>query len=341
MKSAEVDTYAHIPKERLIDALKELEIEINPEEVEDFFARHDDNGDGFFDFDEFKQAMRSPHAVPKNMDIRKAFEDHSVKQTGHFDDNLPESYIPSAMVGPALEALSLKQKMREKAQAYFAEGALKDGLISFEEFNQALLSISPLPDEQDVDMVYRKHAEPGRFLYIPTEKLSDALLDLGLEVTRAQLDHFRSTVKLNFNDCIKYNAFKHIVRSPSATEVWAKTLPLARLLAEALPKHSGCDHLRVLSSLTPNEADNVAEEVCRSLKELLKQHVTRLKASFMAMDKQVAIQILAGLFSMPLALPHPLIPRSMPAVAASPLPPGLCSKPPSIPKPPPVSRLTY
>ena len=279
-----------------------MNVEIYPEEVEDFFTRHDDNGDGFFDFDEFKQAMLSPHAVPKNIDIRKAFDDHSVKQTGVLDPNLPESYIPCARIGPALEALSLKQKMREKAQAYFDHGALDDGVISFEEFNQALLSISPLPDEHDVDMVYRKHAVPGRFLYIPAEKLRDALLDLGLEVTTAQLNHFRSTVKLNFNDCIKYNAFKHIVRSPSPAEVWAETLPLARLLAEALPKHSGCDHLRVLSSLTPNEADIVAEEVCWSLKELLMQHVSRLKASFMAMDEQVATQILGGVFSMPLPI---------------------------------------
>jgi hypothetical protein len=95
-------------------------------------------------------------------------------------------------------------------------------------------------------------------------------------------------LELNFNNCIKYDAFKHLVRLTSPTEAWAKTLPLSRLLADALPKISDWDHLNVISSLTNNEIDYVAEEVCSALKKVLKERVDQLKSSFKYMvNKQV------------------------------------------------------
>lgn len=305
-QSADIDKYAHIPKEKLICAVEILGREIQRDEVDDFFRLHDLNGDGVFDLDEFKHAILAPHKLPKYEAIRKAFDLHSIKRS-EANATAPEEYIQPEKAREALETLSLKTKMLEKVLAYFTQGALSDGVISFEEFNQAILSISPLPDEQEVVRVYQEHAVPGTYLYIPTDALRDALLELSLVVTDEQLTHFRRTVDLNFNGCIKYNAFKHIVLSPSPTEVWASTLPLARLLADALPKFHGCDHLRVVSSLTPQEADMVAEEVCQSLKDVLKQHVAELKQSFIAMDEQVFPSFLAHRNPC-ILLPHPFLP---------------------------------
>ena len=278
VSSTEEDKHAHIPKSKLLNALKELDREISADEVDDFFKKHDLNGDGFFDLDEFKLAMSSPHPLPAHRKIKQVFDEHS-DGTDHI---LPDS------IGPALNALSLKKKTVEKVRSYFEQGALSDGKITFEEFNQAILSTSPLPDEQEVVRVFQEHAVAGRFLYIPIDKLKPALLTLGLVATKDQLTHFERTVQLNFNGRIKYNAFKHIVKSPSPAEVWAETLPLARLLANALPKHSGCDHLRVVSSLTPAEVDVIAEEVGEALKSLLKEHVGILRTSFASMEEQVS-----------------------------------------------------
>ena len=181
----------------------------------------------------------------------------------------------------------MKRKTADKVQAYFNQGALADGKISFEEFNQAILSITALPDEQEITRVYQEHAVPGTFRYIPSDKLETALEALGVVATKEELAHHTRIINLNFNDFIRYNAFKHIVLSPSAAEVWAKTLPLSRLLADALPKLSDCNHLHVISSLTTQEAGYVAEEVCAALKEVLMRHVGQLKSSFQSMDKQV------------------------------------------------------
>jgi hypothetical protein len=299
-----VDKYAHIPKANLVGALDALGIEIQPEEVDSFFRRHDLNGDGLFDLDEFKQAILTPYELPHYTQIRRAFDTHAIKRSGN-DPALPETYISPENISNALQALSLKKKASEKVHAYFDQGALSDGVISFEEFNQAVLSICPLPDEQEIVRVYQENAVSGTYTYLDMADLRKALADLGVIITEEQLKHIRRTVKLNFNDCIKYNAFKAIVLSPSPMEVWAATLPFARLLADALPKHPGCDHLRVISSLTPQEADIVAEEVCYALKEMLKRHVAELKQSFVTMDEKVCIP--AILFSLPSACsPHSL-----------------------------------
>ena len=217
VQAKEEDKFAHIPKARLLVALQALDVEIQSGKVDDFFQRHDQNGDNFFDLDEFKQAILAPHQLPHYKDIRKAFESHSVKNNGQ-NENLPDAYIPCEQVLNTLKSLSLKSKTLEKTHAYLVQGALSEGGIGFEEFNQAILSISPLQDEQGDVRVFEENAVPGKYFYIPADALRQALLDLGLVVTDEQLDHFRRTVNLNFNGCIKYNAFKHMVLLPSPME---------------------------------------------------------------------------------------------------------------------------
>ena len=282
--SQEMEPFAHIPKDKLLSAVGLLDIEIGADEVDDFFEKHDLDHNGLFDFEEFKQAILSPLSLPPQQEIRRVFEIYSEKQSSSDDF----SFIPPSKITAALGKLGLKTKTAEKVQAYFDHGTfLADGKISFEEFNQAILSISPLPDEQEITRVYQENAVPGTYRYIPSDRLEFALKALGVVVTKDELAHHIRIVNLNYNGCIKYDAFKHIALSPSPAEVWARNLPLSRLLADALPKLSDCDHLRVICSLSTQEAEIVAEEMCAALKEVLMQHVSQLKASFQAMDKQV------------------------------------------------------
>ena len=259
-------------------SLKALDVEITDESIDEFFKKHDVDGNGLLDYDEFKEAIFLPLKLPPHTKIRQAFELCSNKS----------SFIAPEKVSDALKILGLKTKTAEDVKAYFEQGALADGEISFEEFNQAIMSISPLPDEQEIVRVYQEHAVPGKYRYIPSDSLTLALDRLGIVATKDRLAHFTRIVQLNFNGCIRYNAFKHIVLSPSPIEAWARTLPLGRLLADALPKFSGCDHLRVISSLTAKETDLVVEELCDALKEVLMRHVGLLKSAFKSMDEQAA-----------------------------------------------------
>ncbi len=266
-----MEPYAHIPKDRLLAALGQLDVEIGEDAVDDFFEKNDLDGNGLFDYEEFKQAILSPLSLPPRQEVRRVFTTCSEKPSDGF------AFIVPTNTSAALDKLGLKTKMKEKVQEYFSQGHSADGQISYEEFNQAILSLSPLPDEPDIIRVYCEHAVPGKYRYIPSDKLEFS----------DQLAHYNRIVNLNFNGCIKYDAFKHLVLSPSPVEVWARTLQLSRLIADALPKLSDCDHLRVISSLTPQEADHVAEEVCAALKVVLLRHVGQLKSSFQSMDKQM------------------------------------------------------
>jgi Ca2+-binding EF-hand superfamily protein len=282
--SKEIEPHAHIPREDLHLALSELGLEIEEGAVIDFLAEYDVDRSGSFDYEEFKQAIQLPLKPPPQHEIQKVFDSFSEKQSQPDDSH----FILPSKIQDVLRELGLKAKTVEKVKAYFNQGTfLADGKISFEELNQAILSISPLPDEQEITRVYQGHAVPGVYQYIPSENLELALEALGVVVTKDQLSYHTSIVDLNFNGLIKYNAFKHIVLTPSPAEVWAKTLPLSRLLADAMPKLSECDHLRVISSLTTQEAQSVADAVCFALKDLLIHHVGQLKSSFRSMDVQV------------------------------------------------------
>jgi Ca2+-binding EF-hand superfamily protein len=279
--SEETEPHAHIPREELHSALSELGLEIEEGAVIDFLAEYDVDRSGSFDYEEFKQAIQLPLKPPPQHEIESVFEIFSEKSSH-------PPFIPPAKIPEALKKLGLKAKTAHKVKVYFNQGTfLADGKISFEELNQAILSISPLPDEQEITRVYQQHAVPGKYQYIPSENLELALEALGVVVTKDQLSYHTRIIDLNFNGLIKYNAFKHIVLTPSPAEVWAKTLPLSRLLADAMPKLSECDHLRVISSLTSQEAQCVAKEVGVALKDILIQHIGQLKSSFRSMDQQV------------------------------------------------------
>ena len=279
----ESDIHAHIPKDRILMALRKFDIEIDENASNEFLKKHDLDDEGTVDFEKFKHTILLLLSPPQQQDIQRVFNQHSQNSaSGDFN------FIPAASVNEVLAKLSLNSKTAEKVQLFFNRGVyIEDNKITFEEFNHAILSISALPDEQEISRVYNEHAVPGTYRCIPFDKLGLALEALGVDITNDQHAHHTRTVELNFNGRITYNALKYIARLPSPAEVWAKALPLSKLLADALPKVSGCDHLRVISSLSTQEVNYVAEEVCSALKVLLKKHVDELNISFQSMDTQV------------------------------------------------------
>jgi hypothetical protein len=164
--------------------------------------------------------------------------------------------------------------------------AASNGMITFDKFHQAILSTSKIVDEQDITRVFEEYAVSGKYLFIPSDNLRSALEELGVVVTKDQLCKFSRIIDLNFKGRLDFHAFKHVALSPTPVVAWAESLPIAALLADALPKHKKYDHLRVISTLTHNEISCVAEEVCLVLKEILLAHVGQLQASFRNMDKE-------------------------------------------------------
>ena len=273
--SDHTETIESIPQDKICQALTELEIHIEN------LAEIDLDGDGHIDLWEFQQAVRSPQAraVPQQSEIRRAFD-----FTANGRDSIDRQHISTA-----LNSLSLKRKAAQNVVTYFEKGALADDQIRFEEFNQAILSVSPLPDEHEVLRVFRAYAIQVSFLHIPEPKLAGALREAtGQFVTTQQLQSFARIIELNFRGRTTYSAFKCIARMPSPPEIWAKTLPLARLLANALPKRASDDEMRLVSRLTSREIDIISESVGAALKGVLTKHILELRKTYEDMDKFVS-----------------------------------------------------
>jgi Ca2+-binding EF-hand superfamily protein len=282
-KSTEEERFAHIRRESIIPALQKIGIEILPDELDGFFRQYDQNGDGVLDLEEFRQVALSPSRMPSRRKIQEVFSKYAVKS----DPQRAADQIPldSWSDAPLME-LELKRASVKRVRDLIMKREGSSSVITCDEFHQAILSTSKLVDEQEIIRVFEEYAVSGKYLFIPANNLSSALKELGLVHTKDQLCKFNRIVALNYKGLIDFHAFKHVALSPTPLVAWAESLPIATLLADALPKHDKCDHLRVISTLTTKEIDGIVDEVCLELKEILQAHVGRLHSSFRSMDEE-------------------------------------------------------
>jgi Ca2+-binding EF-hand superfamily protein len=281
-QSTEEERFAHIRRDSIIPALHQVGVDIVQDELDDVFQKYDQNGDGVLDLEEFRQVCLSPSQLPSRKKTQEVFAMYAVKSEQGAPDHIPVKSWSDAL----LKDLGLKRANAKCVYDYFMKAVSSSEMITFDEFYQAILSTSKDVDEQGITRVFEEYAVPGKYRFIPSNKLRSALEELGVLVTKDQLGNFSRIIELSFKGRIDIHAFKHVALYPTSLVAWAESLPIATLLADALPKHSRCDHLRVISTLTQNEISCITEEFCLILEDILQAHVGRLKASFWSMDKE-------------------------------------------------------
>jgi Ca2+-binding EF-hand superfamily protein len=288
--SPETINSAHIEKDKVLDALKELGVDIMEEDLQELFDLYDANGDGSIDEEEFKGIVRSQSELPRHDKFMEVFNKICRQEGKTVDGSASSSHIPlSALSYDNLKDLGLTQIRVRKCLARLS-GALhlEKNEIDFDEFHYAVLSTCVMVHEHDIGAIFRKFAVPGQYLFIPKDMFRLALRDLGIMFTENQMFELSRTVKLNFNDRLDFHAFKHIVQLPSPVVTWVESLSIATLLADAMPKHEKCDHLRVISTLQPKEIGCIVDEICSSLKAILASKIAELRGSLRVMDEEAA-----------------------------------------------------
>jgi hypothetical protein len=142
---------------------------------------------------------------------------------------------------------------------------------------------------QELDGAFQAHAdEVGGDRRIPRARLQAALREFHAGASEAEVDHFLLMRGGPADGSVDLEDFREAARTAWAVETWAQSLPLAQLLADALPESLDHHRLRAASSLTGGEIRDIAEGVGRALQALLTEHVTSLRRSFRAMDNQAA-----------------------------------------------------
>jgi Ca2+-binding EF-hand superfamily protein len=286
--SPETINSAHIEKDKVLDALKELGIDIMEEDLQILFDLYDANGDGSIDEEEFKEIVRSQSELPSHDKFMEVFNKICKQEGKTVDGSASSCHIPlSALSYDNLKDLGLTQFRVRKCLDRLS-GAPQKNEIDFDEFHYAVLSTCAMVHEHDIGAIFRKFAVSGRYLFIPKDMFRLALKDLGIMFTENQIYELSRTVKLNFNDRLDFHAFKHIVQLPSPVVTWVESLSIATLLADAMPKHEKCDHLRVISTLQPKEISCIVDEICSSLKDILASKIAELRGSLRIMDEEAA-----------------------------------------------------
>jgi hypothetical protein len=150
-------------------------------------------------------------------------------------------------------------------------------------------------DDAEIESVFHKYATsssgPGSVHHIKKDRLLVALKEFDAsigDITREDVSRedaiFRSLDR-NGDGILDLSEFKQAVKTPSALEEWAQSLPLAQLLVDAIPKKVGRDHLRVTSGLTTEDVDEVCDGFSAGLRRILNESVGQLKAAFESMDR--------------------------------------------------------
>ena len=112
-------------------------------------------------------------------------------------------------------------------------------------------------------------------------------LDSHNEVTEEDTkrrDLLLRTFDRNKDGLMDLKEFTQAIQAPTPVEDWVRTLPLAQLLVDALPRRADHDSLRTAGQLTQEEIDAVADGFAYGLRRLLKEQVGQLGESFASMD---------------------------------------------------------
>lgn len=129
---------------------------------------------------------------------------------------------------------------------------------------------------------------------IPKESLACALNELSIFMDDSNASHLFTEMDVNNDGGLSSDEFKRTVhvayeRVLGPYELWARSLPLAQILADALPSPTGVlhkdRHLRFVSNFQGSEIEEVVRAFATGLKRMLQESCSVLKQAYEEMDR--------------------------------------------------------
>lgn len=138
-----------------------------------------------------------------------------------------------------------------------------------------------------VRQAFDRHSDPSSGLIL-APGLGPALRDLDVAVDADDVDQIFKAADLNKNGGLDFDEFWTLVGMPSPIEEWVRALPLAQLVADAMPRIGGKreDQVRHLSSITESQLDESLAVLMEGLKRMLRESLAALKESYATWDRK-------------------------------------------------------
>ena len=142
-------------------------------------------------------------------------------------------------------------------------------------------------DTEIVNETFRKYCDHrSNHSIIRNDKLPKALNDLGVYVQAKDLDEFLQEFDFTNKIGLDNLDFLSVLKKPTISEEWVKTLPIPEIIADAIPKISGIHPLEVVSELSNAEISVICRAVFHGLEKILNIASEKLKDAFTAMKKK-------------------------------------------------------
>ena len=139
-------------------------------------------------------------------------------------------------------------------------------------------------DDGHLKAVFEKHKDPSSEL-VPRENLRAALAALDVEVDEKDLEEILFSSDSHASGGLDLEDFKRAVRRPLMVQQWAGDLPLAQMVADAMPRAKGLDPLRAVSKATAAVLRDACQALSEGLLKVLEVQVAELKTIFDIQDE--------------------------------------------------------
>jgi hypothetical protein len=140
----------------------------------------------------------------------------------------------------------------------------------------------------ELQRVFRELSEPGQYKssdrLLPAEKLREALSMFGVPISEVEADEFIES-SASERSKLSFKEFKQAVDKQWQAEAWARSLPLATVLADALPYCQDCSRFLAIGSMTKDEIDAIVDGYRDGLRRMLQEQVGELRKSLDSMKE--------------------------------------------------------
>ena len=122
------------------------------------------------------------------------------------------------------------------------------------------------------------------------ESFKEALIKLDVDAAKGHTLDEIEVFDLDRDGQISFEEFKAAALRPSPLETWCKGVDWWQAVADAIPSGGGDDHnpLRAVASLSDAQMDVICAEAAKSIRNILSDKASQLRAAFRAMDQKKA-----------------------------------------------------